>query len=92
MLWLQLDSNPPPINLQTKTQPFSQTGQVFCCVVGTCLYGAFECMFLSYHVGVSEWIQTLLLPASQGTPCSKQVRYLKFKWLQLDTNPQPLNS
>ena len=25
---------------------------------------------------------TLLLPESQGTPCSKQARNLKFKWLQ----------
>ena len=25
-------------------------------VVSTYLYGAFECMFLSYHVRVSEWI------------------------------------
>ena len=23
------------------------------------------------------------------TPCSKQARYLKFKWLQRDSNPQP---
>ena len=27
----------------------------------------------------------------QETPCSEQVRYLKFKWLQQDSNPQPLN-
>ena len=26
----------------------------------------------------------------QGTPCPKQARYLKFKWLQGDRNPQPL--
>ena len=28
------------------------------CVVSTCLYGAFECMFLSCHVCISEWIHT----------------------------------
>ena len=29
------------------------------CVVSTYLYGAFDCMLLSYHVRVSEWIHTL---------------------------------
>ena len=28
-------------------------------VLSTYLYGAFDCMFLSSHVGVSEWIHTL---------------------------------
>ena len=61
-------------------------------VVSTYLYTAFDCMFLSRHVHISEWIQTLFLPKCQGTPCSKQVRDLKFKCLQLDSNPQPLSS
>ena len=38
-----------------------------------------------------EWIYTLLLPEFLGTPCSEQVRYPKFKWLQQDLNPQPLS-
>ena len=29
------------------------------CVESTSLYGAFDCMFLSCHVRVSEWIHTL---------------------------------
>ena len=29
------------------------------CVVSTYLYGAFDCMFLSCHVRVLEWIHTL---------------------------------
>ena len=29
------------------------------CVLSTHLYGAFDCMFFSCHVRVSEWIQTL---------------------------------
>ena len=29
------------------------------CVMSTYLYGAFDCMFLSCHVRVSEWIHTL---------------------------------
>ena len=29
------------------------------CVVSTYLYGAFDCMFMSCHVHVSEWIHTL---------------------------------
>ena len=43
-------------------------------VVSTYLYGAFNCMFLSCHVLVPEWIYTLWLSACQGTPCSKQAR------------------
>ena len=30
------------------------------CVVSTYLYNTFDCMFLSCHVRVSEWIHTLL--------------------------------
>ena len=60
--------------------------------VSTFLYGAFDCMFLSCHVRVSEWIQTLQLHECQGIPCSKQAPYLKIKWLQWDSNPQPLTS
>ena len=61
-------------------------------VVSTYLYGAFDCMFLSCHVRIWEWIHTLQLPECQGTPCSKQASYLKIKWLQRDSNPQPLSS
>ena len=35
---------------------------------------------------------SIVFPECQGTPCSKQARNLKFKWLQLDSNPQPLSS
>ena len=31
----------------------------FSCVASTYLYSAFDCMFLSCHVRVSEWIHTL---------------------------------
>ena len=47
-------------------------------------------MFLSCHVRVSEWIYSSL--NVKGTLCLNQVRNLKFKWLQLDSNPQPLQS
>ena len=62
------------------------------CVASTYLYRAFDCMFLSCDVRISECIHTLYLPQYQGTPYSKQARYLKFKWLQQDKNPKPLNS
>ena len=62
------------------------------CAVSTYLYGAFECMFLSCHVGIWEWIHTLQFPESQGTPCSKQAPYLKIKSLQGDSKLQPLSS
>ena len=62
------------------------------CVVSIYLYGACEFMFLLYQVCVSEWIHILLLPECQGTPYSKQTRYWKLKWLQRDSNRQPLSS
>ena len=40
----------------------------------------FGCMLLSCNVRVSEWIHT----ECQGTPCSKQALYLKFKRQQRD--------
>ena len=55
------------------------------CVVITYLYGGFDCILLSCHVRVSEWIYTLLLPECQGTPCLKQVPNLKFKWVFLSS-------
>ena len=61
------------------------------CVLSTYLYGAFDCMFLSCHVPVSEWIHTLYLPECQGTPCSKQARNLELMWLQLNSNLEPLS-
>ena len=64
----------------------------FSYVVRTYLYRAFDCMLLSCHVRVSEWIHTLYLSECQGTPCSKQAWHLKFKWLQRNSNPQPLSS
>ena len=60
-------------------------------VVSTYMQYAFDCMFLSCHVRVWEWIHTLQLPECQGTPCSKQAPYLKIKWLQRDSNPQSLS-
>ena len=62
------------------------------CVLSTYLYGAFNCMFLSCHLRVLEWIHTLQLCKCQGTLCSKHARYLKFKWLQRYSNPQPPSS
>ena len=51
-----------------------------------------DCTFLSCHVRVSVWIHTIQLPECQRTPCSKQAQNLRFKWLQLDSNPEPLSS
>ena len=51
-----------------------------------------DCMFLPCHIRVSQWIHTVQLPECLGTSCSKQARNLKVKWLQLDSNPEPLSS
>ena len=53
------------------------------CVVSTYLYGEFNCMFLSCHVRIAEWIHALYLSECQGTTCSKQEENLKFKWVRV---------
>ena len=53
-------------------------------VPSTYLYSAFDSMLLSCHLPISELMLTLFLPECQGTPCSKQARYLKYNWLQRD--------
>ena len=55
-------------------------------------YENFLIVLLSCHVHVSECIHSLQLPECQGTPYSKQARYLNFTWLKRDSNPQPLSS
>ena len=61
-------------------------------VVRIYLYSAFDCICSSYHVPLSEWIHTLYLPECQESRSSKKARYVKFKWLRRDSNPQPLSS
>ena len=47
-----------------------------------------------YHVMYEFQGESTLynLPECQGTPCSKQAPYLKFKWQQRDSNQHPLSS
>ena len=47
-----------------------------------------------YHVTYEIQSESTLysLPECQGTPYSKQAAYLKIKWQQQDSNPQPLSS
>ena len=62
------------------------------CVLSTYLYSEYNCISLSCHLRISELIHTLYLPEYQGTPCWKQVRNLKIKWLELDSNQEPHSS
>ena len=91
--WLQLDLTPQPLSSKTNTQPFNQTGQM---VELCCEYLSVRCIWL--HVLVMSRTRftvnphfIIALPECQETPCSKQARNLKFKWLQLDSTPQPLS-
>ena len=63
----------------------------FSCVLSTYLHGTFDYMLLSCQVRIWEWMPNLWLPECQGTPCSKQEQNLKLKWLQLDSNSEPLS-
>ena len=48
-------------------------------------------MILSCHIRVLEWIYTLYLLECRANPCLKQLQYLKYKWVQRDSNPQPFS-
>ena len=61
------------------------------CVVSIYQFGAFDFMLLSCHLRVSEWIYTFYFSECQGNLCLKQAKYLKFKWLQQDSNLRSLN-
>ena len=67
----------------------AKLSKLLSCFLTTYLYAIFDCTFLSCHVRISKWIHTLKLRECQETPCSKQARNLKFKWLKLDPNPEP---
>ena len=47
-----------------------------------------------YHITYEFQSESTIcsLHECQGTPCSKQAPYLKFKWQQRDSNSQPLSS
>ena len=66
----------------------AQLAKWLSCVVSTYLYGVFDCILLSCHI--QYWLYTLR--KYQGTPCSKQAPYMKFKWQQWDAIQQPLSS
>ena len=54
-----------------------------------------KCMTLCYyHITYEFQSESTVysLPKCQGTSSSKQALYLKFKWQQRDSNPQPLSS
>ena len=59
------------------------------CVVSTYLYGAFDCMFLSCQVRVSEWIHTLYLPQAKVKSRNKDITRNDWKkgnsFCQLDS-------
>ena len=50
-----------------------------------------DCMFLSCHVRISEWIHFTVTWMSRSSLLEAGGN-LKFKWLQRDSNPQPLSS
>ena len=75
-----------------KLNHFTKLSKWLSWVASTYLYGVFDYIFLSCQVGVADLIHILYLPECQGIPSSKQVQYLKMKWLQCDSNPQLLNT
>ena len=53
------------------------------CVVSTFLYGAFDCMLLSCHVRVSEWIHTLKVYLNVKECLTRRKRHI---WSLSDSN------
>ena len=49
------------------------------------------CVFVVSHTFRDPFF-SLKLPEGQGTPWSEQARYLKYKSLQWDSNPERLSS
>ena len=76
--WLQQHSNLQHLVPKQTLNHLAKLAKWLRIVMSTYLYGAFDCMLLSCHICVSEWIQTLYLSECQGNPCSKQAQYLKF--------------
>ena len=83
-IWSLIDSN----KIQTHnhlvrkkdTQPFSKTGQM---IELCCEYLPLRCIWLYVIIMSHKSFRVTLLynlPECQGTPCSKQAPYLKFKW------------
>ena len=62
----------------------AKLGKWLSCVLNTYLYSAFDCMFVSCHVCVRVKPHSIVAWMSRN-------RNLKFKWLQVDSNPEPLS-
>ena len=80
--------NPQPLSPKRTLNQLTKLVKWLSCIVSIYLYGAFDCVFLSCHICVLEWIYSLQLPESQEKYFLKQAWYLKFKWLQRDLNSQ----
>ena len=80
--------NPQPLSPKRTLNQLTKVVKWLSCIVSIYLYGAFDCVFLSCHICVLEWIYSLQLPESQEKYFLKQAWYLKFKWLQRDLNSQ----
>ena len=81
--WQKRNLKPQPLSSQTNTQPFSQTGlEWLSCVASTYLYGAFNCMLLSCHVRVLEWIFSVVCPNVKELFAWSRRRIWSFKWQQ----------
>ena len=76
---------------RARTQRLVKLAKWLNSIVSTNLYTEFWHIFLSCHIHVLEWIYIVELPECQGTHCLKQARYLTFKWLKLNLNPQTLS-
>ena len=73
---LPIDNVPFSPKAKFKLSPnYSNTKRFICFICYS--HNLFLTVLLSCHVRVSEWIYTIQLSECQGTPCSKQARYLK---------------
>ena len=83
--WPKRDSNPQLFSSWTNTQPFSQTGQI---------RWNWQCILTISHTRFRRNLQSVVAWRWRNSLPSlfQQARYLKFKWLQRDSNAQPLSS
>ena len=73
--WLHLDSNPQTVRERTLNN-LAKLAKWLNCLASTYLCDAFDCMLLSCHVRVSEWIRTLWICSET---CADMIRtYSQF--------------
>ena len=86
--WQQQNSNPEPLSTQTNTEPFIKNCQM---IELCCEYLSVRCIWVCVIIMFESEYTVYSLAECQGTPYSKEARYLNLNWEQGEPNPQPVS-